>query len=52
LISPENEAAKKYGITGVPETFIIDKEGIIREKLVGPREWDEQEQIAMIEKWL
>lgn len=52
LISPENEAAKKYGITGVPETFIIDKDGIIREKLVGPRVWDTDEQIAMIEKWL
>jgi peroxiredoxin len=52
LISPENEAAKKYGITGVPETFIIDKEGIIREKLVGPRVWDTEEYIALIEKWL
>ncbi len=52
LISPENEAAKKYGITGVPETFIIDKEGIVREKLVGPRVWDAEEQIALIEKWL
>lgn len=52
LISPDNEAAKKYGITGVPETFIIDKEGIIREKVVGPRVWDADEQIAMIEKWL
>jgi peroxiredoxin len=52
LISPNNEAAKKYGITGVPETFIIDKEGIIREKLVGPRVWDAEEQVALIEKWL
>ncbi|MBI4683118.1 MAG: TlpA family protein disulfide reductase [Nitrospirae bacterium] len=52
LISPDNEAAKKYGITGVPETFIIDKEGIIREKSVGPKAWDSQEQIALIEKWL
>jgi len=52
LISPENEASKKYGITGVPETFIIDKEGIVREKLVGPRDWSSEEQIALIEKWL
>lgn len=52
LISPDREAARKYGITGVPETFIIDKDGIIREKLVGPRNWDTEEQIAMIEKWL
>ncbi len=52
LISPDNEAARLYGITGVPETFIIDKEGIIREKIVGPGEWDSPENIAMIEKWL
>jgi len=52
LISPDNESAKVYGITGVPETFIIDKEGIVREKLVGPREWDDEESIALIKKWL
>ncbi|MEW6600152.1 MAG: TlpA disulfide reductase family protein [Nitrospirota bacterium] len=52
LVSPENDAAKKYGITGVPETFIIDKDGIVREKLVGPRSWDSEEQLALIEKWL
>ena len=52
LISPDNDSAKKFGITGVPETFIIDKEGIVREKLVGPREWDSEENTAIIEKWL
>ncbi len=52
LISPNDEAAQLYGITGVPETFIIDKEGIIREKFVGPRVWDSPESIAMIEKRL
>ena len=25
-----------YGITGVPETFIIDKQGIIRQRIPGP----------------
>jgi peroxiredoxin len=52
LISPNNESAKIFGITGVPETFIIDKDGIIREKIVGPREWDSPDNVAMIEKWL
>jgi peroxiredoxin len=52
LISPGNESAKLYGITGVPETFIIDKDGIVREKIVGPRAWDSDDNIAMIEKWL
>ncbi|MBI5407816.1 MAG: TlpA family protein disulfide reductase [Nitrospirae bacterium] len=52
LISPENEAAKLFGITGVPETFIIDKNGVVREKFVGPREWSSAENIAMLEKYL
>jgi cytochrome c biogenesis protein CcmG/thiol:disulfide interchange protein DsbE len=52
LISPNNEAAKLYGITGVPETFIIDKNGIVREKIVGPLEWSSPENVKMIEKYL
>ncbi len=52
LISPDNEAAKLYGITGVPETFIIDKNGIVREKIVGPLEWSDPKNAALIEKYL
>ncbi len=28
-----------YQTTGVPESFIIDKNGIIVEKIIGPRNW-------------
>jgi peroxiredoxin len=28
-----------YQTTGVPESFIIDKDGIIAKKIIGPREW-------------
>jgi peroxiredoxin len=28
-----------YQTTGVPESFIIDKDGIIVEKVIGPRDW-------------
>lgn len=52
LISPDNEAGRMFGITGVPESFIIDKEGIIREKIVGPREWDSPDMVELMEKWL
>ncbi len=52
LIGPWKETAKLYGIIGIPQTFIIDKEGILRERIVGPREWDGPEALAMIEKWL
>ena len=41
---PDGEAALAYGITGVPETFIIDANGIVVAKLlgaVGPTTLDE-----------
>ena len=28
-----------YQTTGVPESFIIGKDGIIAEKVIGPRDW-------------
>lgn len=28
-----------YGIRGVPETFLIDKRGVLRHKIIGPVEW-------------
>ncbi|MDO8282116.1 MAG: TlpA disulfide reductase family protein [Thermodesulfovibrionia bacterium] len=52
LIDPANSMSKLYGITGVPETFLIDKEGILRERFVGPQEWGNKETLATIEKWL
>ena len=30
-----------YKTTGFPETFIIDQNGIVAEKIVGPRDWND-----------
>lgn len=48
-IDPTTKAAKIYGITGVPETFIIDRNGIIAKKVIGPLEWDNKEVIDFLE---
>ena len=32
----EGKVGIDYGVYGVPETFIIDKEGVIRHKVIGP----------------
>ncbi len=37
-----------YKTTGVPETFIIDQNGVIAEKVWGPREWSDQSSTVMI----
>jgi len=32
-----------YGATGIPETYIIDREGRIVRKVIGPQQWDSAE---------
>jgi cytochrome c biogenesis protein CcmG/thiol:disulfide interchange protein DsbE len=32
----EGKVGIDYGVYGVPETFVIDKEGVIRHKVIGP----------------
>ena len=53
ILSDEyNFAGTKYGLTGVPETFIVDKQGIIREKFIGPAEWDSPKYFDMLMKYI
>jgi peroxiredoxin len=39
LIDPKGTIKTLYGVTGVPESYIIDKQGIIIEKIIGGRDW-------------
>lgn len=43
LLDPKSKVAQLYRTTGVPETFIINKEGFIVHKAIGPRSWDTEE---------
>jgi thiol-disulfide isomerase/thioredoxin len=44
----DERAAKAYGVTAVPETFIIDKKGIIVKKVIGPLAWDSPDVAAFL----
>lgn len=35
-IDEDGKAAIDYGVSGVPETFLIDRQGVIRHKEIGP----------------
>jgi thiol-disulfide isomerase/thioredoxin len=48
-IDESGASAKSYGITGVPETFIIDKQGILVKKIIGGSAWDSPEAVSFIE---
>jgi cytochrome c biogenesis protein CcmG/thiol:disulfide interchange protein DsbE len=36
LTDPDGRIGIDYGVYGVPETFVIDKKGVIRFKQIGP----------------
>jgi cytochrome c biogenesis protein CcmG/thiol:disulfide interchange protein DsbE len=36
LVDPDGTVGIDYGVYGVPETYVIDKQGIIRHKQIGP----------------
>jgi peroxiredoxin len=40
---PEQKVAAMYGTTGWPETYVIDREGVLRRKFVGAVDWNSQE---------
>jgi len=43
LLDPRETIMSLYGITGVPESFIIDKDGILVKKIIGPINWASSE---------
>jgi peroxiredoxin len=40
LLDADRATYGAFGATGVPETFLVDREGRIWERFVGPRDWD------------
>ena len=47
-----NIVGPKYGLTGVPETFVINKKGKIVRKFTGPRDWDDKRFVDMLQIFL
>ena len=46
LMDPDRTISQLYGTTGIPETFIIDQNGILIEKALGARNWSTPEAIG------
>lgn len=52
LLDPDRQVGARYGVWGYPETFVVDREGRIVERVIGPRTWDAPEQVAALETLL
>jgi cytochrome c biogenesis protein CcmG, thiol:disulfide interchange protein DsbE len=50
VLLDDKKTSSGYGITGVPETFVISKKGIISNKIVGPINWESPDVRAAIRK--
>ncbi len=42
LVDSEGKVPPKYGVTGYPETFIIDPNGAVIDHIIGPRNWESE----------
>ena len=47
---PEQKVAAMYGTSGWPETYIIDRQGVMRRKIIGPINWDAPEMTQFLSK--
>ena len=52
LLDPESRTERLYRTAGIPESFIVDKAGLLVEKIVGPRDWAHPEILALFERLL
>ena len=49
LLDTEQKICKTYGTTGVPETFVVDKKGVILKKVVGAMDWSDPQVIQFLD---
>jgi peroxiredoxin len=50
LLDPELQVVGRYGVTGYPETFVIDRNGRVVAHEIGPRAWDAPATLAAFQR--
>ena len=43
LLDRQGVVSQRYGVTGYPETFIIDRDGRVIQHIIGPEDWDSEQ---------
>jgi thiol-disulfide isomerase/thioredoxin len=52
LLNPQADVANNYWIRAIPTSFLLDKKGVIRWKIVGGREWDDSGVLNRVDQLL
>lgn len=48
MIDDREKTARAYGVTGVPETYIVGKNGVLKDKVIGPADWGSPQAISRV----
>lgn len=49
-LDPTGTLPPRYGVTGYPETFLVDPAGQVVRHVIGPLEWDDPSVLAFLEE--
>jgi len=52
LLNPEGDVGGRYWVRAIPTSFLLDKNGVIRWKIVGGREWESSYVLNRIDQLL
>jgi peroxiredoxin len=52
LHDPSGEIQRTFQTTGVPESFVVDRDGIIFKKIAGATAWDAPQNVELIQRLL
>ena len=47
-LDPDGDIAALYGVSGIPTTYIVDPDGRVAGRAVGPRAWGSEESIELM----
>lgn len=50
LLDPDQDVSRRYQTTGFPESLLVDRNGVIVERYVGPREWDHADYVERVRR--
>jgi thiol-disulfide isomerase/thioredoxin len=52
LLNPQGDVSNNYWVRAIPTSFLLDKNGVIKWKIVGGREWDDPNVLSRIDQLL
>ena len=49
VLDPNQQTTSMYPTTGVPETYVLDRQGHIVRKFIGPQDWTSQPIVSYLQ---